>query len=592
MILYFKKMKQKIQEGILQEMWNEAKWMFPYTKRYWKFILYYMVLGVAGTGMGLAGSIASKYLIDAVTGYNSSNMAFIIVIILSMALGNIAVGAVSSRISIKIDLKVNNEIRADIYDKIMNTDWEAVSEYHSGDLLNRFNGDVGTVADSVIGWIPTLITRTLQFIGTLAVILYYDSTMALIALLSAPITLIMSKMLMTRMREYNKQVRQVSSEMMSFNEESLQNIQIIKCFDLIEFFGHRLKNVQDKFAVLSLEYNKFSIYTSSFLSVVGLGVSYAIYGWGVYRLWSGYITYGTMTLFIQLSGFLSSSFSALIGMVPAAIGATTSAGRIMDIVELPREKEKNSGSVEPYNLNTPNQRVSVKFSHINYKYRGRDMVLQNICFHVEPQEIVAIIGPSGEGKTTLIRILLGLLYPTGGEAKLIDSNGAELSISNSTRRFFSYVPQGNTIFSGTIAENLRMIKPDATDEELIASLKAACAYSFIEGLPDGIYTKVGEKGGGFSEGQMQRLSIARAVLRDAPIMLLDEATSALDAETEENVLHGIMAYGKTHTCILTTHRQSVLSMCDKVYRINKTQLEEISEELSSEELHPLAAVNY
>jgi ABC-type bacteriocin/lantibiotic exporter with double-glycine peptidase domain len=587
MISYIRKLKRKIKEGMLVEMWQEAKWMYQYARKYRRAILYYIILGVLGTGMGLAASVSSKYLIDAVTGHDSSNIGFIISVIIFMAFGNIIVKALTNRFSTRISLKVNNEIQADIYDRILNTDWESMSQYHSGDLLNRQNGDVKTVADSVLGWIPSLFTKLIQFFGTLAVILYYDSTMAVIALLSAPVTMVMSRMLMTRMREYNKRMRQVSSELMAFNEESFQNVQTIKCFDLIGFFGQRLRNVQKKYTDMALDYNKFSIYTSSFMSIVGIVVSYATFGWGVYRLWGGYITYGTMTLFLQLSGGLSSGFSALVGMVPSAIAATTSAGRIMAIVELPREKEEDINAVKLIEKNTKNQGLSVKLSHIAFQYKGRGNVLQDLSICAKPREIVAVVGPSGEGKTTLIRILLGLINPIRGEAKLLDVNGLETRISMATRKFFSYVPQGNTIFSGTLAYNLRMVRPEATEEELIAALKAACAYEFIEELPDGIDTKVGEKGCGFSEGQAQRIAIARAVLRDAPILLLDEATSALDTETEKRVLQGIMAYGKTHTCILTTHRQSVLKMCDRIYQINDSVITELTEEQS-----PQAAVDF
>jgi ABC-type bacteriocin/lantibiotic exporter with double-glycine peptidase domain len=574
MISYYKKLKQKLSKDMLYEMWQEAKWMSQYTRKYWKAIVYYIFLGVLGSGMGLIGSIASKYLIDAVTGYDSTNIRFIITVIICMALGNIIVRAATSRISTKISLKVNNEIQADVFDRIMNTDWESMSEYHSGDLLNRVNGDVKTVADSVLGWIPSLITRIVQFVGTLIVILYYDRAMAIIALLSAPVTMIMSRMLMTRMRDFNKKVREVSSEMISFHEEAFQNVQTIKCFDLINFFGHRLRNVQSHFAITALDYNKFSIYTSSFMSVIGMVVSYATFGWGVYRLWSGFITYGTMTLFLQLSGGLSSGFSALVGMVPSAIGATTSAGRIMAVVELPREKHEDKELIDEFVNNPKDLGLAVQLSQVDFHYKGRKLVLQDADFYAKPKEIVAIVGPSGEGKTTLIRILLGLLNPVRGEAKIVDGNGVNVKISAATRKFFSYVPQGNTIFSGTVADNLRMVRPQATDEELLTALKAACALDFVEALPNGIYTKVGEKGIGFSEGQSQRLSIARALLRDAPIILLDEATSALDAETEKNVLLGVMSYGRTRTCILTTHRRSVLAECDRIYQINDTVMME------------------
>ena len=191
---------------------------------------------------------------------------------------------------------------------------------------------------------------------------------------------------------------------------------------------------------------------------------------------------------------------------------------------------------------------------------------------------MALVGPSGQGKTTLIRMFLGLLRPDSGQAVLCDKNGEEVLLNASTRKYFSYVPQGNTIFSGTIAENLRMVKEDATDKEIVEALEIACAYEFIKDLPDGIYTKVGARGRGFSEGQAQRISIARAILRDAPILLLDEATSALDIFTERQVLDNIIRQKPNKTCIVTTHRPSVLNLCQRVYKVQQSKITQLSEE--------------
>lgn len=582
MLNYIRQLKQALHSGILIEMFHEIKWMIPYIKRYRNAILYYIFLGMLGTGAGLAGTIASKYLIDTVTGFISWNIWFIITIILSMAVGNIIVGAASSRISARISLKVNNEMLAEIYEKIMKTDWEAISEYHSGDLLNRLNKDVETVAGSVLGFFPSLITGLLQFIGILVIILYYDPTMAMIALFSAPISLLLSKVLTVRMREYNQKMMKISSELMAFGEESFQNLQMIKCFDLINHFNRKLKGIQGNYITMALDYNKFSILTSSFLSVIGLLVSYTAFGWGVYRLWSGMITYGTMTLFLQLSGGLSGSFSSLVGLVPIAINAATSAGRIMAITELPREKEEEGSKNLIIRMKDENAGLSIFISHMDFTYKGREAVLQDVNVEIGPRELVAIVGPSGEGKTTLLRILLGLLRPTAGEVTCALKDGTKTKVSALTRSLFSYVPQDYTIFSGTIADNLRMGKPEATDEELIAALKAACAYGFVSELPEGVNSQVGEMGGVLSDGQLQRLSIARAILRGSPILVLDEATSALDPVTEREVLQGIMAYGRTHTCILTTHRQSVIDNCSRVYRIMENKVFEVKNKWPSE----------
>lgn len=573
---FIKKVIKKIKEGLLKEMWMEAKWMYQYINRYKFAVLFYLILGITSTIMGLGGSVLSKYLIDAVTGVDKKNIGIIVAGIVFMAIGGIIINAINSRISTKISIKVNNEITQEAYDKVMKSDWLSMTNFHSGDILNRLNSDVSTVSSSVIGWIPSLITKTVQFIGALVIILYYDPTMAMLALISTPIMMIVSKILIKRMRYFNKKTREVSSELMSFNEESFQNIQSIKAFDLIGLFNNRLLKMQNKYKEVYLDYNKFSIATSSFMSVIGMLVSYSCFGWGVYRLWTGHITYGTMTLFLQLSGTLSSSFNALVGMIPSAISATTSARRLMDFFDLPNEKLLDDEKVQYIETNTKERGLTVELSDVMFNYDENKIVFKNANIVAKPGEIVALVGPSGEGKTTMVRVLLALINIKKGKAVLRDIQGVECNISADSRKFFAYVPQGNTIFSGTVADNMRMVKQDATDDEIIEALKTACAYDFIKQLPDGIDSEVGEKGIGFSEGQSQRLSIARALLRRSPILILDEATSALDVYTERLVLKNIMDMGYARTCIVTTHRPSVLNLCHRVYKIDKSNVSEIN----------------
>lgn len=574
---FIKKVIRKIKDGMLQEMYEETKWMYTYAKKYKFQIVFYIFLGVLTTVMGLASSVGSKYLIDAVTGQDSGNIALIALFIVAMGLFSIGINAITTMISARINIKVNNEIQAEVFDKILVADWISMKEFHSGDLLNRLNGDVNTVASSILSWIPSLITRSAQFFGILAIILYYDPTMAVIALGSAPVMLIVSKTLMKKMRDYNKRMRQVSSDVMSFNEESFQNIQSIKAFDLVGLFSKRLRDVQQNYKDVFLDYNKFSVYTSSFMSVVGMFVAYACFGWGVYRLWTGHITFGTMTLFVQLSGQLSSSFKSIVSLVPSAISATTSAGRIMEFFKIKDESDLEDDKAKLIQNNTQGKGLSVVLDDVEFSYNENKTVFKHADVVANPGEIVALVGPSGEGKTTMIRLLLGLINTKSGNASIRDINGVSCKISSATRRFFAYVPQGNTIFSGTIAENMRMVKQDATDAEIVEALKVACAYDFVNRLPDGINSKVGERGSGFSEGQAQRLSIARALLRKSPILLLDEATSALDVFTERQVLRNIMNMGYARTCIVTTHRPSVLTMCDRVYKIDSGVVCDIDE---------------
>lgn len=571
---WIRKIIIKIKEGYLKEIYRETVWMYQYAKRYWLSICFYIFAGVFSTVMGLGSSVVSKYLIDAVTGVRKDRILMFAILIICMTAAGIISNAVISRISARINVVVQNEIQADIFQKIIHTEWKELQSFRSGDLLNRLSNDAAQVASSVIGWIPNSITKLVQFIGAFMIIFYYDPVMAGIALLSAPVTVLFSRKFMQKMRTYNNEMREMTSSLMSFQDDTFQNIQTVKALDLTNVFEKKLQGLQNRYKEKMLDYNKFTVYTSSFMSAVGTGVSYICFGWSVYRLWSGYITTGTLLMFFQMANSLSSSFSSLIQIVPAAINAATCAGRLMAVSELEKEKFLDTEQVEEI-LKSTKKEITIEMKNINACYEDRKNVIRNGDFIANSGEITAVIGPSGEGKTTLIRVLLGLLYPAEGIAELKNTEEERCRLSAGTRKMFSYVPQGNTIFAGTIAENMRMVKNDATDEEIREALETACAYEFVKKLPDEIETTVGEKGSGLSEGQAQRLAIARALLKNAPVLILDEATSALDIETEERVLKNIMKKDRGRTCIVTTHRPSVLSVSDHIYEIRESNLKKL-----------------
>ena len=559
-----------------KEMLREHAWIYRHSLRHKGAVVWYTLLGLLGTAMSLIGSVLSKYIIDAVTGHDSNSIVAALVFFVLMQLSQIGIRAVSGRINAKISLHVNQQITAEVYDKIMTADWEPLSEYHSGDLLARIVGDVSTVSTSILGWIPDLVTRLLQFIGTFAIILYYDSTLAILALLSAPVTLLMGKLVMRKMRHHNEEMRRLSSEMMMFNEESFQNIQLIKAFDQTEQYSRKHQNIQKDYRRATLDYNLFSIRKGSLMSLVGTVVAIICFVWSIYRLWSGHITYGTMTLFLQLAGSLSATLSALAGLIPGAISAATSAGRIIEITGLPREDRSHAAQADAFIRQYGNSSLSIHANGMSYRYADGRSVLTQVDFEAKARQIVTFVGPSGEGKTTLLRLLLGILHPQDGMLTVSAENGETIPISPDSRRLFSYVPQGNTLLSGTVAENLRLAKPHATDKELWNALDIACASAFLRELPAGLDTPVKEQGGGFSQGQLQRLCIARAVLADTPILLMDEATSALDAQTEQQVLHNIMQAEKNKTCIITTHRPSVLEISDRIYYVHHDRIRPIT----------------
>lgn len=570
MLNVIKKIIEKYKSGAFREMWNETKWLYSYAAKYKWLIVIYIVIGLFATGLALAASLVTKNLINEVIGGKISAAAVALYVFLGLS--GIAVSALNRRLSAKISLRVNNEIRADVFGKFISTTWEEVSAFHSGDLLNRINGDVSTVADSVIGWIPSVTIKSAQFIGAIAIICYYDAAMALLSLISIPAAALISSLLLRKMRSYGTKIREAGSELMSFFEESLQNIQTVKAFGLSQSLDGRLAQLQKIYYDTSLEYNALSVKVTSGMSVLGLFVSYLCMGWCIFRLFTGAIDIGTMVLFIQLSSYLSSSISSLISSVPTVISATVSAGRIISVLNLPREEEDESLAARE--IADFGEAPEIEFRDVSFGYKNGGKVFSEVNLTVAPGEFAAFVGPSGGGKTTLLRLLLGLVKPQSGKATL-SAKGKTTEISSATRRIFTYVPQEKAMFSGTVAEMLRLFSPEATDEEINAALKAACAYDFVAALPEGINTPLGERGAGFSEGQNQRLAIARAVLRKAPVLLLDEATSALDIETERRVLENITALCRGKTLIVMTHRESVLPLCDSVYRISGGKVEKV-----------------
>ncbi|MDD7404076.1 MAG: ABC transporter ATP-binding protein [bacterium] len=561
----------RIKAGRLQEMWRQTLWIYQYAKHYWLIMIFYTVLGMVSTVVALLTSMVSKDLVDIITGHETGEIVKTFSIMIGMNIGTTFLNEISDYASSYLSMKVDAEIKTDIFSKILVTDWESLTTYHTGDLLTRWSSDASNISNGVLNFIPNAIIYIFRFVSAFSMVIYYDASFAIFAFLGMPVSLIMSKTLLRRMVNNNERSAAMGAKMSGFNQETFSNIQTIKAFDLIHLYIERLKQLQKEYIHMKLDFQKMSIWTSIIMSTVGLLVSYSSYGWGIYRVWSGAISYGTMTMFLSLSGTLTGTLHNLTSLVPTIIGLTTSAGRLMDIVEMPREDYSQNDEVKEFSEKHLADGISVYVKHLKYSYHNGTQVFEDATLEAHPHEAVALVGPSGEGKTTMIRLVLSLMQNQGGEAFLCGGSDADqtdkVELTPSTRKLFSYVPQGNTMFSGTIAENMRNVKPDATDEEIIEALKMACAWRFVEKLPDGIHSVIKERGGGFSEGQAQRLSIARALLRRSPILLLDEATSALDVETEHQVLKNIMQDEYPRTCIVTTHRPSVLSVSKRVYAI-------------------------
>ena len=571
---------RSITDGTFTEIVEDWKWIFTYSARYKAEIAFYVILGIVGSTMSLVSSVLGKYLIDIVTGYQTDKLGILVFCMIGSSVFSIVTSSLISRISAKISVRIHNDIQADIYGKIIDADWLALSKYPKGDIMARFNGDVNTVGNNAVSWLPTIIIAVYNFIATFIVIWHYDHIMALIAFISAPFMIAASKIVLRKQREYGLKAREVSGKMVGFEMETFYNIDTIKSFGILRLYNRKMKERQEEYKDVTLEYNKFSIATSAFMSVLGLIVQMVSFLYCLFLLWNHSITYGTMTLFLQQRSALSSSFKNVVSIIPNFLSSSVSANRIRELVQLPKEVHiPESSEMDAF----AEKGFVIGMENVNFSYEEGTRVITESDFIAKPGEITALIGPSGEGKTTMIRLILGLIRPESGDVRIkVAGDGAPSVAANAeSRHLIAYVPQGNTMISGTIAENLRMAREDASDEEIIEALKTACAWEFVSKMKDTIDSPVRERGGRLSEGQAQRIAIARAVLRDAPILLLDEATSALDVQTERRVLKNIIQHHPNKTCIVTTHRPSVLNMCERVYRVMETHVTELSEEESS-----------
>lgn len=573
-------MLDRMHDGTFKDFFADWKWIFGFSKKYRGIIVFYTIIGILGSTLSLGSAYVSRILINIIVERQMDRIWLLVGVMVGSLLLSLILSSVNSRIFTRISIYVNNDIQAEIFDRIIDARWKEISEYPSGDLLNRFNNDVGTIAANAINWIPNLIVNIYMFIITFIVLFRMDIGMAAIAFISAPFLLGMSRMIMRKQKMYRKRVLELNSGMMSFEAETFFNFEMIKSFGIFGYYSKRLKEWQKKYKDYNLEYNMFSIKTNILLTLVGSLVGMTAFGYCLYRLWTGQIMFGDMTFFLQQRSELSGRFSSLVGTIPGMLNSAISAHRIRELTELPREKHDTESFEKMKNV--AKDGLSLHLDGVSFGYQEDKEIYKDMDFSVEPGEIVALLASSGGGKTTLMRILLGLLEPDSGTVTLATKDGERVEVNADLRYFFSYVPQGNTILSGTIAENMRMVRSDVSDAEIIVALKTACAWDFVEKLPEGINGTLGERGRGISEGQAQRIAIARALLRDAPILLLDEATSALDADTEEQVLLNIIKEHPNKVILVSTHRPGVLKLCKRIYRILDGSMKELSAEEADE----------
>ena len=543
-----------------------AKWLIRYTKPYIPALGLLMLFSVGASLIGVYMSVIGKNIIDTATsgGKITGLIILYVAIILAVQIGN----AGSSLMTVYVNEKFSFGVRKQVYEKIINSCWDKISKYHTGDLMTRLTSDTGTIADGIATVFPQIITLLIELVVTFFTLFYYEPFLAIFALCLAPIAGLMSTWLGKKMKRLQVKVQESESEYRSFITESLSNILVLKAFCGEDYASDRLTELRDQRFYWVFKKAKLSLGASTSMGLAFQCGYLVAFSWGAIGLSLKTITYGTMSVFLTLINRIQAPIIQLANMLPKIVSILASAGRVMELQNLPVENR-----IEEH---ITAEDVGVEVSGLSFSY-GKERILDEAELKIVPGEFVAIVGESGIGKTTLVRLMMSFLQSPEGIIRFYNNKGETEIANGGSREFISYVPQGNTLFSGTIAHNVRMGKQDATDEEVIEALKAACAYDFIREMPQGINTVIGERGHGLSEGQAQRISIARAIIHSAPFMVLDEATSALDEKTELAVLESIRKLTPTPTCLLITHRRSVLDYCDREIRIDdkKTYIREL-----------------
>lgn len=462
--------------------------------------------------------------------------------------------------STKISTSLSNSLRQKLFDKLSRTQWLSFAKFHTGDLLTRITNDIEAVVNGVASVIPDIISTVFSICASVIVLIVFDPLLALFAFILGPLSVIFMRLFSSKLSEYYLRIQETESESRSFIQERLKNMHIIKTFGLERQSSTFLASLQNKKLGWIIKRSRISAVSSAALSVsYWLGFLLAIL-WGSSQLSKGLITFGTITVYLQLVGQIQNPFIDLAYSAPQIIVMYASAGRLISLYEL----EAENFTEEKLKWHS----AGIRANELEFKYDLDIPVLNRSSFEIKAREFTAVVGASGEGKTTFIRLLLSLLKPTSGALTFYNPDTGESSPADViTRSLASYVPQGNTLFSGTIKENVLLGNKEATDEELNEALKKACILDFIEGLPEKVETVIGENGYGLSEGQAQRISIARALLTKKPVLILDEATSALDAVTELEVLQSIASIEPTPTCIIITHRKAALDFCSTTLTI-------------------------
>ena len=517
-------------------------------------------IGLLSVGVSLGHVWAMKRAIDVASGTVEGNLYWAVGVMAVLILLDFALNIAGTWVRNILGIKAQNRMQQRMLDRLLRAEWRGRNHHHSADILNRLEFDVNNVVNFLTETIPSTLSVLAMFIGAFLYLFSMDKVLAVIVIGIFPMFLAVSKIYVGQMRHLTRQVRDSDSKVQSVLQETIQHRMLIKTLESDSAMVERLGNTQSELRHRVVRRTKFSVFSNMVVNF-GFAFGYLVaFLWAAIRMSAHTLSFGGMTAFLQLVNRIQGPARNLTKLVPAFVSVFTAAERLMELEEDPLEEQGT-----PIYIKAP---CGIRLQNVGYAYEdgGGDKVIDGLSFDFKPGSCTAILGETGAGKTTLVRMILALVQPQDGKIEIYHGSTHQ-ALSPLHRCNFVYVPQGNTLMSGTIRENLRLGKLDATDEEMLEALHTSCA-DFVNDLPDGLNTICSEQGGGLSEGQAQRIAIARSLLRDRSVMLFDEATSALDPDTERQLLNNILS-AHDKTIIFITHRPAVIDYCDQTLKLEK-----------------------
>ena len=537
---------------------NTLKWIYTRVKKYLPLIIAVSAVTAlsACTGVGIA--LVTKRIFDIATKDTGGSLVSAGLILFAIIAAQVALSAVHSFLSAYISGKLTVSLRSYLFTSVLKKKYSSLAGYHSGDILNRFTSDTEVVVSGSVTIIPSVTSMVTKIVTGIGAMLILNPYLAVIILLLGIAVPAIGRLINKRYKRLHKDCQKTEGKTRAFLQECFENIVVIKSFVSETPFKARLGSFMEENFKVRMKRTSVSVLAHICLYSFFTVGYYAVLVWGAGSIAAGTITYGTLMAFLQLISQLRAPLQNVSGIMPKYYSALASAERLMELENLENEQPALSdGKIN--SLKSDFLRLEV--NNVSFSYGGEE-ILENCSFAAEKGQITALTGESGSGKSTLFKLILGLYEPRSGS---ITVNG-ETEVDTSLRGLFSYVPQGNMVLSGTVRDNITLCDPDIDEEKIIKAAKAAEIYDYIVALPEGLDTVLSERGAGLSEGQLQRISIARALLADAPVLLLDEATSALDEATETKVLGNIKNM-TDKTVIFITHRNTSLKVCDKIVRV-------------------------